>query len=171
MVFQDTFLYIKFNIFWYSLQITVDVIVLIVLNQVNTETGIDDALWFIMGNLNFWFTLVLIFGLIFIPFFILRNAEYFFGGFIVNLILLNRIDNIYLIKYCQKKVDEMTRINRRIVKFMKLYKNPAEAEKVDNYADKQMKEIVRQFRSVRKEKKYNNKKIQKQPVNLNKAKI
>ena len=171
MVFQDTFLYVKFNIFWYLLQIIVDIIVLIVINQVNTQTGIDDALWFIMGNLNFWFTTVLIFGLIFIPFFILRNAEYFFGGFIVNLILLNRIDNIYLIKYCQKKVDEMTRINRRIAKFMKLYKNPEEAEKVDNFADKQMKEIVRQFKTVRNEKKYKKKKIQKQPVNMNKAKI
>ena len=171
MVFQDTFLYVKFNIFWYLLQITVDIIVLIVINHINTHTGIDDTLWFIMGNLNFWFTLVLLFGLIFIPFFILRNAEFFFGGFIVNLILLNRIDNIYLIKYCQKKVDEMTRINRRIAKFMKLYKNPKEAEKVDNYADKQMKEIVRQFRIVRKEKKYNKKKVPRQPVNMNKAKI
>ena len=171
MVFQDTFLYVKFTFFWYLLQIIVDIIVLVVINQINTHTGIDDALWFIMGNLNFWFTLVLIFGLIFIPFFILRNAEFFFGGFIVNLILLNRIDNIYLIKYCQKKVDEMTRINRRIAKFMKLYKNPEEAEKVDNYADKQMKEIVRQFRSVKNEKKYKNKKIQEQPANMNKAKI
>jgi hypothetical protein len=81
MVFQDTFLYIKFNIFWYSLQITVDVIVLIVLNQVNTETGIDDALWFIMGNLNFWFTLVLIFGLIFIPFFYFKKCRIFLWWF------------------------------------------------------------------------------------------
>ena len=153
MVFQDTFLYVKFTIFWYLLQITVDIIVLVIINQINAETGMDDTLWFIMGNLNFWFTLVLVFGLFFIPFFILRNAEFFFGGFIVNLILLNRIDNIYLIKYCQKKIDEMTRINRRIAKFMKLYKNPEEAEKVDNYADKQMKELVKQFRMGRKEKK------------------
>ena len=168
MVFQDTFLYVKFTIFWYLLQITVDIIVLVIINQINTETGMDDTLWFIMGNLNFWFTLVLVFGLFFIPFFILRNAEFFFGGFIVNLILLNRIDNIYLIKYCQKKIDEMTRINRRIAKFMKLYKNPEEAEKVDNYADKQMKELVKQFRMGRKEKK--RKKIQNLPMNnLNKS--
>ena len=58
--------------------------------------------------------------------------------------------------------------NRRIAKFMKLYKNPEEAEKVDNYADKQMKELVKQFRMGRKEKK--RKKIQNLPMNnLNKS--
>ena len=62
----------------------------------------------------------------------------------------------------------MKLINRRIAKFMKLYKNPEEAEKVDNYADKQMKELVKQFRMGRKEKK--RKKIQNLPMNnLNKS--
>ena len=159
MVFQDTFLYVKFTIFWYTLQIIVNIIVLVVINEVNTETGIDDALWFIMGNLNFWLTLLLLCGLFFIPFFILRNAEFFFGGFIVNLILQNKIDNLYLIKYCQKKVDEMTRINRRVMKFMKLYNNPEEAKKVDNYADKQTKKILDEFKRFKKEKKHNLKKL------------
>ena len=163
MVFEDTFLYNKFNIFWYTLQIITNVIVLVTLNSINLELGMDDTLWFIMGNLNFWFTLVLLFSIIFIPFFILRNAEFFFGGFIVPMILQNKIDNIYLIKYCQKKVDEMTRTNRRLAKFMKLYKNPEEAKKVDNYADKIMKEIVESFHVYRKKTKKRN--IQKSNVN------
>ena len=155
MVFQDTFLYIKFNIFWYALQIIVNIIVLVVINQLNIEDGMDDTLWFMMGNFNFWLTLLIIFGVIFIPFFILRNAEYFFGGFIVNLILQYKLDNIYFIKYCQKKVEKMTRINRRVSKFMKIYKNPNQADKVDNYVDKQMKEIVNQFKRDRKHKNKN----------------
>ena len=168
MVFEDTFLYLRFTIFWYSLQIIVNIIVLVTLNQINLELGMDDTLWFIMGNLNFWFTLVLLFGLIFVPFYILRNAEYFFGGFLVPLILQNKIDHMYYIKYCQKKVDEMTRINRRVAKFMKLYKNPQEANKVDNYADKQMKEIIVQFKKNRKRrKKPDNKNVKKQINNIN----
>jgi hypothetical protein len=79
------------------------------------------------------------------------------------MILQNKIDNIYLIKYCQKKVDEMTRTNRRLAKFMKLYKNPEEAKKVDNYADKIMKEIVESFHVYRKKTKKRN--IQKSNVN------
>ena len=168
MVFEDTFLYLRFTIFWYSLQIIVNIIVLVTLNQINLELGMDDTLWFIMGNLNFWFTLVLLFGLIFVPFYILRNAEYFFGGFLVPLILQNKIDHVYYIKYCQKKVDEMTRINRRVAKFMKLYKNPQEVNKVDNYADKQMKEIIVQFKKNRKRrKKPDNKNVKKQINNIN----
>ena len=168
MVFEDTFLYLRFTIFWYSLQIIVNIIVLVTLNQINLELGMDDTLWFIMGNLNFWFTLVLLFGLIFVPFYILRNAEYFFGGFLVPLILQNKIDHMYYIKYCQKKVDEMTRINRRVAKFMKLYKNPQEVNKVDNYADKQMKEIIVQFKKNRKRrKKPDNKNVKKQINNIN----
>ena len=149
MVFQDTFLYVKFTLFWYSLQIITNIIVLVTFNQINLETGMDDTLWFIMGNLNFWFILILVCGVIFIPFFILRNAEYFFGGFIVNLILENKIDNIYLIKYCQKKIDEMTRINRQVARFMKMYKNPEDLDKVDNFADKKMQEAVMQYKEIK----------------------
>ena len=167
MVFEDTFLYVRFTLFWYSLQIVVNILVLVTLNQINLELGMDDTLWFIMGNLNFWFTLVLTFGIIFVPFFILRNAEYFFGGFLVPLILQNKIDHMYYIKYCQKKVDEMTRINRRVAKFMKLYKNPQETNKVDNYADKQMKEIIKQFKKERKLRKKNINKKNKQQINNN----
>ena len=167
MVFQDTFLYVKFTLFWYLLQIITDIVVLVIINQVNTETGIDDTLWFLMGNLNFWFTLILICGIIFIPFYILRNAEYFFGGFIVNLILQNRIDHIYSIKYCQKKVDEMTRRNRKIAKFMKIYKNREEQEKINNYADKQMLELVNQFKTQRRVNKKYKKKKNTQNINAN----
>ena len=168
MVFEDTFLYVRFTLFWYSLQIVVNILVLVTLNQINLELGMDDTLWFIMGNLNFWFTLVMVSGILFVPYYILRCAEYFFGGFLVPLILQNKIDHMYYIKYCQKKVDEMTRINRRVAKFMKLYKNPQEANKVDNYADKQMKEIIKQFKKERKlRKKTINKKNKTQQINNN----
>ena len=149
MVFEDTFLYAKFNIFANLLQIIICVVVLVALNETGVAKGMDDTLWFIMGNLNFWFTLVMVSGILFVPYYILRCAEYFFGGFLVNLILLKRVDHIYFIKYCQKKIDEMTRINRRVAKFMKLYNHPTEAEKVDNYADKQMQEIISQFKKDR----------------------
>ena len=87
----------------------------------------------------------------------MRNI--FFGGFIVNLILQNRIDNIYLIKYCQKKIDEMTRINRQVARFMKMYKNPEDLNKVDNFADKKMQEAVMQYKEIKQSKRRNKKKI------------
>ena len=150
MVFIDTLLYIKFNILFYILQIIVDVVVLVIINALNLERGMDDTLWFIMGNWYFWFTLIALCGIIGIPFYILRKAEYFFGGFIVNLILQKKINNIYLVKYCQKKVEQMTRVNRSVAKFIKIYKSKDEAAKIDNFADQQMKKIVDEFRVNRK---------------------
>ena len=159
MVFIDTLLYIKFNVLFYILQIVVNVIVLFVINAINLEKGMDDTLWFIMGNWYFWFTLLALVGIIGIPFFILRRAEYFFGGFIVNLILQKKINNIYLVKYCQKKVEEMTRVNRTVAKFIKIYKNKDDSLKIDNFADIQMKKIVDEFRVNRKKYKIKKKKV------------
>ena len=153
MVFQDTLYYIKFNIFFYILQIIVDAVVLVVINQVNAGTGMDDTLWFIMGNWNFWLTLVATCGIICISFYILRKAEFYFGGFIVNLIIQKRINHIYLIKYCQKKVEQMTRVIRSVAKFIKLYKNTDDSYKIDNFADQQMKKIVDEFITLKKYKK------------------
>ena len=150
MVFQDTLYYMKFNIIFYILQIIVNIILLVIINAINLEKGMDDTLWFIMGNWYFWLTLIAFCGLIGIPFYILRKAEFFFGGFIVNLILQKKIHNIYLAKYCQKKLEEMTRVNRSVAKFIKIYKNTDKSEKIDNFADQQMKKIVDEFRINRK---------------------
>ena len=166
MVFQDTLYYIKFNIFFYILQIVVNIIVLVVINSLNLEKGMDDTLWFIMGNWYFWLTLIATCGLICIPFYILRKAEFFFGGFIVNLIIQKKIDNLYLAKYCKKKVEEMTRVNRSVAKFIKIYKNTDETEKIDNFADQQMKKIVDEFRRNRKKRK-KSKKVNKTVNNIN----
>ena len=161
MVFQDTWYYIKFNTFFYILQIIVNIIVLIAINQINMETGMDDTLWFIMRNWTFWLTLIAVVSIIFIPFYILRMAEYFFGGLIVNLILQNKIDNVYLFKYCQKKVEEMTRVHRNVAKFTKIYKNKDGTVKIDNFGDEQMKKWVEQFKTQRKKNKGSKKKVKK----------
>ena len=161
MVFQDTWYYIKFNTLFYILQIIVNIVVLVIINQINTETGMDDTLWFIMGNWTFWLTLIAVIAIVFIPFYILRKAEYFFGGLIVNLILQNQIDNVYLFKYCQKKVEEMTRVHRNVAKFTKIYKNKDGSVKIDNFGDEQMKKWVEQFKNQRKKIKGKKKKVKK----------
>jgi hypothetical protein len=172
MVFQDTWLYIKFNIFMNILQIVVNVVVLVIVNKVNFECGMDDTLWFIMRNWNFWFTLIAVCSTLCVPFYILRKAEYFFGGFIVNLILQKKINNIYLIKYCTKKVEEMTRVHRNVAKFTKIYKNKDGTIKIDNFGDEQMKKWVDQFKMERKKIKRAKKKQNiKNNINKNALKI
>ena len=74
--------------------------------------------------------------------FIYFKSRIFFGGLIVNLILQKKLNNIYLIKYCQRKVEEKTRVHRNVAKFTKIYKNKYGALKIDNFEDKQMKKWV-----------------------------
>ena len=76
MVFQDKWYYIKFNILIFILKIIVNIIVLVIINSVNLEYGMDNTLWFIMGNLNFWFTMFALCSTLCILLFILR-AEFF----------------------------------------------------------------------------------------------
>ena len=168
MVFLDTWYYIKFNILFYIIQIAVNIAVLVAINEINMEGGMDDTLWFIMGNWNFWFTLLALCGLLCIPFYILRKSEYFFGGFIVNLVLQKKVNNIYLIKYCKKKVEEMTRVHRNVAKFTKIYKNKDGTVKIDNFGDEQMKKWVDQFKLDRKKNKKHKKRINTNINNNNK---
>jgi len=53
-------------------------------------------------------------------FYILRRAEMYFGLNLVNLIKMNKIEAIYLGKYYKKKINQMIRAIRGIVKFKKI---------------------------------------------------
>ena len=154
-IFKDTMYYTNFAWFWYILQIIVIIGVLVVYNAIDLHTGMDNTLYFVMGNLNFWLTLILITAIECVPFYILRQAEFFFGGFIVDKIKRGHIKDLYVEKFYRKKVEEMTIITRNVAKFMKLYKS----DQCDNLADQQMKKIVEEFKEQRKIKKMENSKI------------
>ena len=117
-----------------------------------------------MGNLNFWLTLIIVTSIECVPFYILRQAEFFFGGFIVDKIKRGQIKDLYVEKFYRKKVEEMTRITRNVAKFMKIYKN--KDYQYDNLADQQMKKIVDEFKEQRISKRMENKKTQRSD-NLN----
>ena len=86
-------------------------------------------------------------------FYILRRAEYFFGGFIVNKIKQEQYD-IFVEKYYKKKVEQMTRVVRNVAKFKRIYYNKQDnsEEGIDN--DQKMKKIVEEFKD--KKNKYKN---------------
>ena len=159
MVFKDTLFYPKLTWIFYILQIIVIIGSLVVYNAIDLHTGMDNSLYFIMGNLNFWLTLIIVTSIECVPFYILRQAEFFFGGFIVDKIKRGQIKDLYVEKFYRKKVEEMTRITRNVAKFMKIYKN--QKNQYDNLADQQMKKIVDEFKEQRKSKRTENIKIQK----------
>ena len=157
IMFKDTLFYQYFILFWYILQIIIIIVVLVVYNAIDLNSGMGNSLYFIIGNLNFWLTLIIVVSIECVPFYILRQAEFFFGGFIVDKIKRGQIKDLYVEKFYRKKVEEMTRITRNVAKFMKIYKN--QKNQYDNLADQQMKKIVDEFKEQRKIKKMENSKI------------
>ena len=152
MVFSDTLFIDYFILLFYSLQIIINVVYFIVYNAIDLNVDINGDLYVFLGNATFWLAIILSCSIILIPFFILRRAEFFFGGFIVDKIKQNKFEQYYIEKFYQKKIDQMTRATRSVAKFRKIYKNENIIDIAhDNLADQQMRKIVDEYKNYKKE--------------------
>ena len=154
MVFTDTLLVDYFIIIFYSLQLLIDIGFFVIYNAIDFDVDINGDLYEFLGNGIFWLTLILTCSVVILPFFILRRLEFFFGGFIVDMIKQNKYEQYYIEKFYQKKIDHMIRAKRSVLKFKKLYKNEDEIDDAhDNIADQQMRKIVIEYKNHRMESK------------------
>ena len=157
MVFSDTLFYDYFILLFYSIQIIIDVLFFIIYNSIKLDVDINGDLYVFLGNGTFWLSVILSCSIILIPFFILRRAEFFFGGFIVDMIKQNKFEPYYIQKFYQKKIEQMTRVMRSLTKFRKIYRNENNIDVAhDNFADQQMRKVVDEYKIHRKESKNKN---------------
>ena len=112
-----------------------------------------ETLNFMLKNYNSWLTYIITCWISLLFFYILRRGEFFFGGFILNKIKLKEFD-IFIEKFYQKKIEQMTRVVRNVAKFKRFYYNKQENIQEDNLNDQKMKKIVGEF--IDKKKKYVN---------------
>ena len=126
--------------------------------------------WELYGTLNFmmknwinWLTYIITCWICLLFFYILRRGEYYFGGFILNKIKLKQFD-IFIEKFYQKKIEQMTRVVRNVAKFKRFYYNKQENIQEDNLNDQKMKKIVDEFKD--KQKKYININLKKNKSSL-----
>lgn len=99
----------------------------------------------IVSDLLFWLVLLITCAICVLFFQIIRNCEMLFSGSIINNLRRNRYYHEYEKKIYLKKLEQMNRCRRTLVKFKRLYKqNDYEAE---NYADKRMKEMVDMYKN------------------------
>ena len=156
MVFSDTLFIDYFIIIFYSIQLIIDFAFFIIYNSIHLDVDINGDLFEFLGNPIFWLTLIITCSIVIIPFFILRRMEFFFGGFIVDMIKQNKYEQYYVEKFYQKKIDQMIRAKTSVVKFKKIYKNQDNVDDAhDNIADQQMRKIVNEYKIHRNENKKN----------------
>ena len=78
-------------------------------------------------------------------YFIIRRAEVFFGGFIVNKIEQRKYHKIIRRKFYLKKLEQMTRVVRNYSKFKRFLYGNIEEDKVDNLADQKISNYVNDY--------------------------
>jgi hypothetical protein len=107
----------------------------------------------VVSNLTFWLTTLMTCAICLVPFFIARRADYHFSENIINNLRHRKYEHDYAKKIYIKKLEQMTKATRTIMKFKRLYNQ--DYEDVDNYADKRMKVMVEVYKSSKLKKKNN----------------
>ena len=150
-------------IIFYCIQIVITFLILVSYNSaINLE--IYGNLGYIIKNWHCWLTYIITCGICLMLFYILRMGEYFFGGFIINKIKQKQFD-IFIEKFYQKKVEQMTRVVRNVAKFKRIYYNiNDDKQEEDNLNYRKMKIYVDEFKD--KQTKYKNLNLKKNKSSL-----
>ena len=160
IIIIDTNCYNRGIIFFYCLQLVVTILFLIIFENSKSE-DIYGNLRFLIKNWCSWLTFIITCWICLLLFYILRRGEYFFGGFIINKIKQKQFE-IFIEKFYQKKVEQMTRVVRNVAKFKRIYYNEKnDNQEEDNLNNQKMKIYVEEFKD---------KKIKYQNISLKKNK-
>ena len=147
---EDTSNYNPGIIIVYILQLIIFFLFILICDKGNSDSEIYDTLSIMLKNGSTWLTIIMICSFCFIPFFIIRRAEFFFGEFITNKIKQKNFKEYVIEKFYQKKIDQMTRVIRSVAKFKRIYYQEGEVKEDDNLANQKMRKIVDQFKAQRK---------------------
>ena len=143
IVFVDTLCFNRGIIIFYIIQLALAFAFLEFI-EVRESSEIYKTIGFMCKDWIMWLTYIITCASCLLPFYILRRGEFFLGGFIVNKIKQKQFD-IFIEKFYQKKVEQMTRVVRNVAKFKRIYYNEEENIQEDNYNDIKMKKIVDEF--------------------------
>ena len=150
----DTASYIPGIIIFYIIQLLICFSFLWFFGKAIDNCEFYNTVTFMLRNTFTWLTLIMTFSFCMILFYIIRRAEFFFGGFIVNKILQNNYKGFFVEKFYKKKVEQMTRVIRSVAKFKRFYYGQNEKEvnnqDEDNLADQKMRKIVDEFKVKKK---------------------
>ena len=129
-------------------------------NSLNVDEFLSGIIYHLLTLTNF-LILIIVSSFICMLTFILRRANYFFGMNLTDKINQNKIEQVYIGKFYQKKVDQMIRATRAIAKFKKIQKDLAidninknreknKGNQYENLIDMNMKKIVEHYQKEKK---------------------
>jgi len=151
IIFEDTYLYYGPVIIAHFVQIFVDIIFFVIYPLFGNDQ-LGAYTFDIVGNLQFWFTLVITCAIALTPVIISRKVDNLFLNTIINNLRNGNIEDDSLKKIYTKKIEHMSRCTRSVFKFKKFLNEKREFEP-DNYVDKKMMEFVELYKSNKKSEK------------------
>ena len=146
----DTHYYSFGIIIFYLLQFGVLVLFLFFYDKTNDESEIYGSLSIILSNYLTWLTILITCSYCLFPYYILRRGEFYFGGFIADKIKQRNYKDIFIEKFYEKKVEQMTRVVRNVAKFKRFYYHPNEVLNEENLADQKIRKYVDDFKIKKK---------------------
>ena len=150
IIFNDTSLYNPGIIFFYFIQVIICIFFFVFCDKASDEFDIYNSLKFMLSNIYSLLTIIMTCSFTALFFYILRRAEFYFGGFIVNKIKQKRYKDFFIEKFYERKVEQMTRVVRSVAKFKRIYYNENEANQDENLVDQKMRNIVNEFKVKKK---------------------
>ena len=157
MVYIDTSLFNYIIIIIFFAQMIADILFVVIMNNIDSDFQLSNIVGEVTDSTVCFLVSIGISGFICVWFYILRRAELYFGLNLVNLIKMDKIEAIYLGKYYKKKINQMIRAIRGIVKFKKIQKKMNEIKNEDekikseneNLVDIKMKKMVEHYENKR----------------------
>ena len=153
MIYTDTALYNYLVIIFFFVQVIADILFVIIMNSIDNDFQLSGIVGEVTNSPICFLTDIVVCGFICLCYFILRQAEFFFGVNLVNLIKMNKLEAIYIGKYYKKKINQMIRAIRGIVKFKKIHKEMKgmkindvnDNNQYENLVDIKMKKMVQDY--------------------------
>ena len=153
MIYIDTALYNYLVIIFFFVQVIADILFVIIMNSIDNDFQLSGIVGEVTNSPICFLTDIVVCGFICLCYFILRQAEFFFGVNLVNLIKMNKLEAIYIGKYYKKKINQMIRAIRGIVKFKKIHKEMKgmkindvnDNNQYENLVDIKMKKMVQDY--------------------------
>jgi magnesium-transporting ATPase (P-type) len=145
IIIEDSFLITPYILGVHGLQIILYIVFVFVQNI--RDAGQVSGIFFdIVGNIQFWLTMIITCYVTLIIFIVSRRLEVLFSDTIINNIRHNNYSDNYERKEFKDKLTEVQKYSRSLAKFKKIMKKDEEYEP-QNLAEKKIKSMVDTFKS------------------------
>lgn len=147
IVLADMHYFSVFSLKIFALHFIFNTITYLIYDALNTGYMVSGITYDSVGNLKFWATTACTCAVAIGSFMLYRKLQELLENSMVSNIRSKNYYNDYQMKKYKKHLEELSKYNRSIAKFKRVYKN--EHFEADNFGDKKMKELVQNYKLVK----------------------